>query len=334
MSSQAEVDGLIGKLGEKGVEAYLRSWRSGKVVVLNNNDSGLKTELERVDCVERVIPVNHPFQLASRAFERENTVVDVGGVRVGGRDVTVIAGPCAIEGEQQLLDVATSVKKVGACMLRGGAFKPRSSPYSFQGLGVEGLKILERVGRRVGLPTVTEVMSPGDVGLVAKYADMLQVGARNMQNFSLLKEVGKAEKPVLLKRGMSATIEELLLSAEYVLQEGNSQVILCERGIRTFERASRNTLDLTAIPVCKELSHLPIIVDPSHATGYRRLVPPLARAAVAAGADGLIMEVHTCPEKALCDGPQSITPDDLGQLMRELPQIARALGRGVLEVGG
>lgn len=334
VSSQAKIDDLIGDLADRHVEAYLRPWRGGRVIILNSNDEGLKQWLEQAECVERVIPVHHSFQLASRAFGRESTIVDVNGVLVGGNDVAVIAGPCAIESEQQLLDVATSVKKAGACMLRGGAFKPRSSPYSFQGLGIEGLKILKRIGSKVGLPTVTEVMSPGDVGLVAEYADVLQVGARNVQNFPLLKEVGELEKPVLLKRGMSTTVEELLLSAEYILQGGNSRVILCERGIRTFERASRNTLDLTAIPVCKELSHLPIIVDPSHATGYRRFVLPLARASIAAGADGLILEVHNCPDKALCDGPQSITPEDFSQLMGDLTQIVKVIGKGIQRVSG
>jgi len=333
-SSQVEIGGLIEDLAGRGVEAYPCPWMGGGVVILNSNDGELRSRLERTDCVERVVLVPHPFQLASRVFKPESTVVDVGGVLVGGNNVVMMAGPCAIESEQQLLAVATSVKEAGACILRGGAFKPRSSPYSFQGLGVDGLRILRRVGEKIGLPTVTEVMSPGDVGVVAEYADVLQIGARNMQNFSLLKEVGKLEKPVLLKRGMSATIEELLLSAEYILQGGNYRVILCERGIRTFERASRNTLDLTSIPVCKELSHLPIIVDPSHATGVRRLVPPLAKAAVAAGADGLIIETHTSPDKALCDGPQSITPESLSQLMRELRQIARAVGRGVQGASG
>jgi len=254
-------------------------------------------------------------------------VVRVGDVEVGGNRVVVIAGPCAVESWNQLLSTAEFVKSQGASMLRGGAFKPRTSPYSFQGLGVKGLRLLAKVRDKVGLPIVTEVMAPEDVKLVSEYADVLQIGARNMQNFKLLIEVGRADKPVLLKRGLSATVEEWLCSAEYILKEGNGQVILCERGIRTFERLTRNTLDLSSIPIVKSVSHLPVIVDPSHGTGRRELVKPMAKAAVAAGADGIMVEVHPNPDEALSDGPQSLRFKDFAELMREITPIVEAVGR-------
>jgi len=257
------------------------------------------------------------LKLASKEF-RERTVVKVGRVTVGAGKAVVIAGPCSVESREQVMEVAEAVKEAGAHMLRGGAFKPRTSPYSFQGLGEEGLKYLREAGDAFGLPVVTEVLDPRHVSLVAEYADVLQIGARNMQNFPLLREVGKAGKPVLLKRGFGSTVEELLNAAEYILLEGNDQVMLCERGIRTFERATRFTLDIAAVPVLKELTHLPIIVDPSHAAGKRSLVPPLAKAALAAGADGIMVEVHPKPEEALSDGPQSLTPSEFAALMREL----------------
>jgi 3-deoxy-7-phosphoheptulonate synthase len=254
-------------------------------------------------------------------------VVEVRGVTIGGTHPVVIAGPCAIESHDQLLATAEAVKAAGADMLRGGAFKPRTSPYAFRGLGAEGLKILRDVGNRTGLPVVTEILAPTDIDLFVEYADVLQIGARNMQNFNLLDEVGKANKPVLLKRGMMSTIEELLLSAEYILARGNERVILCERGIRTFESATRNTPDIAAIPVVKHLSHLPILFDPSHAAGARRYVPPFARAGIAAGADGLLIEVHVKPDEALCDGKQALLPADFVALLVELRQIAAAIGR-------
>ena len=257
------------------------------------------------------------LKLASKEF-RERTVVKVGNITVGADGAVVIAGPCSVESREQVMEVAEAVKEAGAHMLRGGAFKPRTSPYSFQGLGEEGLKYLREAGDAFGLPVVTEVLDPRHVSLVAEYADVLQVGARNMQNFPLLREVGKAGKPVLLKRGFGSTIEELLNAAEYILLEGNDQVMLCERGIRTFERATRFTLDIAAVPVLKELTHLPVIVDPSHAAGKRSLVPPLAKAALAAGADGIMVEVHPKPEEALSDGPQSLRPEEFAELMREL----------------
>ncbi|HYR45734.1 MAG TPA: 3-deoxy-7-phosphoheptulonate synthase [Thermoanaerobaculia bacterium] len=282
---------------------------------------------ENLPGVAEVIPVSAPYKLVSREAKRENTVVSVGGVAVGGQRVAVIAGPCAIESEAQALDVAHAVAKAGATLYRGGAFKPRTSPYSFQGLGEQGLKILAKVREETDLPIVTEVLDTETVDMVADYADCLQVGARNMQNFSLLKRLGKVKKPVLLKRGMSATLEELLLSAEYLLSEGNYQVILCERGVRTFSDHTRNTLDLSAVPYVQRISHLPILVDPSHGTGKRQKVLPLSRAAIAVGADGLIVEVHPHPEAALSDGPQAILPDMFAQLMEQVRLLAPVVGR-------
>lgn len=277
--------------------------------------------------VQEVIHVSKPYKLVSRDFHPKNTIVKVAGIEIGtGRRPIVMAGPCAVESENQILKTAHAVKAAGADMLRGGAFKPRTGPHTFQGLREEGLKLLALASRETGLPFVTEVMSPDTVGLVAEYAHMLQVGARNMQNFELLRELGKIRKPVLLKRGMSATIEEFLAAAEYILAEGNPSVILCERGIRTFETATRNTLDLAVIPLIKELTHLPIVVDPSHATGRRSLVAPMVKAAVVAGADGVMVEVHPDPEKALSDGPQSLTLAGFERLMAELDKIVEFLG--------
>jgi 3-deoxy-7-phosphoheptulonate synthase len=266
----------------------------------------------------------------SRETRTGSSVVNVAGVEVGGTEVVVIAGPCAVESLEQLSDTAMAVKKEGARILRGGAFKPRSSPYSFQGLGEEGLKLLSSVRAETGMPVVTEVMDTRQVEMVVKYADMLQIGSRNMQNYPLLKEVGMTRKPILLKRGMMATIEEFLLAAEYILNQGNENIILCERGIRTFETSTRNTLDLSAVPMLKRLTHLPVIVDPSHGTGISWMVPSMAKAAVAAGADGLIMEVHYRPDQALCDGYQSLNPGNFAGLMNELKKIALAIGRKIL----
>ena len=284
-------------------------------------------QIEAMDGVERCVRIVQPYKLASRQFRPEPTVVEVGGRRIGGSELTVIAGPCAVESEEQIVTAARMVKEAGATMLRGGAFKPRTSPYSFQGLAEEGLRLLAVARAETGLPVVTAAMDTEDVELVAEYADMLQIGARNMQNFPLLKEAGRSGKPVLLKRGLSATIEEWLMAAEYIISAGNPNVVLCERGIRTFETATRNTLDLNAVPVVKELSHLPIIVDPSHGTGKWRYVTPMARAAVAAGADGLMVEVHPDPENAVSDGQQSLKPEKFHELMREVSAVARALGR-------
>lgn len=284
-------------------------------------------QIEAMDGVERCVKIVQPYKLAGREFHPEPSIVRVGNTVVGGDGLTVIAGPCAVESEEQIVSAARSVRDAGASMLRGGAFKPRTSPYSFQGLQEEGLKLLALARAETGLPVVTEVMDTEDVELVAEYADMLQIGARNMQNFALLKEVGRVGKPVLLKRGLSATIEEWLMAAEYIISAGNQHVVLCERGIRTFETATRNTLDLNAVPVVKQLSHLPIIVDPSHGTGKWSYVTPMARAAVAAGADGLMIEVHPDPEQAVSDGQQSLKPEKFFELMDEVGAVAQALGR-------
>ncbi len=285
--------------------------------------------METIGCV---VPHDIGFTLpekVNREARPEGTLVNIKGIEVGGPQVVVIAGPCAVENAEQLAETSHAVKESGARILRGGAFKPRTSPYKFQGLGEEGLKMLKQISKVTGLPVVTEVMDTRQVELVASYADMLQIGSRNMQNYPLLKEVGMLRKPVLLKRGMMATIEEFLLAAEYILNQGNDQVILCERGIRTFETATRNTLDLSAVPLLKHYSHLPVIVDPSHGTGLRWMVPAMAKAAVACGADGLIMEVHYNPEKALCDGHQSLSPDEFRLLMNDLDKITTAVGRSL-----
>ena len=280
--------------------------------------------------VEKVMPVLSPYKLVSKEFKEEDSLIKINDkVVFGGEKIVVIAGPCSVESEKQLFEVAKRVKDAGASVLRGGAFKPRTSPYSFQGLGEDGLKMLKEASLRFNLPTVSEVMDSRDIPLVAKYVDILQIGARNMQNFNLLKEVGQTQKPVILKRGLSATIKELLMSAEYILSGGNFNVILCERGIRTFEDYTRNTLDLSAVPVVKNLSHLPIIVDPSHATGRWNLVSPLSKASIASGADGLLIEVHPNPEEALSDGPQQLKPEKFESLMRELRKLAKDLGKSL-----
>jgi len=295
--------------------------------ITGNRGSVDRGAFENLPGVTEVIPVSAPYKLVSREAKRENTVVSVGGVLVGGQKLAVAAGPCAIESEARAVEIGRRVQEAGANLYRGGAFKPRTSPYSFQGLGAEGLKILSRVRAETGLPIVTEVLDTETAELVAEHADCLQVGARNMQNFSLLKKLGRIKKPVLLKRGMSATIEELLLSAEYLLAEGNYDVILCERGIRTFADHTRNTLDLSAVPYVQRISHLPIVVDPSHGTGKRAKVLPLSRAAVAVGADGLLIEVHDEPEHALSDGPQAILPEMFGELVLQLRRLAPVVGR-------
>ena len=286
----------------------------------------LDKAIEALPMVERVLPILKPYKLASRDFQADNTVVAINGVRVGGRPLAVIAGPCSVESREMLLSVAKEVKAAGAHLLRGGAFKPRSSPYAFQGLGEEALRYLAEAKRETGMPVVTELMDPREAMLLLKYADLIQVGARNMQNFRLLKELGMQKTPVLLKRGMSSTIRELLMSAEYIMSEGNYNVILCERGIRTFEDATRNTLDLSAVPVLKQLTHLPVLVDPSHGTGKWDLVAPMALAAVADGADGVMVEVHPRPEEALSDGPQALLPHRFQRMMDDLKRVAEAVG--------
>ncbi len=327
-ATQAEVDAVTKAVADMGYTAApIPGSERTAIGVLGNQGYVDDSKILELPGVQRVIHVSKPYKLVSRDFHPEDTVVDVAGIRVGqGCRPVVVAGPCAVESEEQIIRTALFVKKAGADMLRGGAFKPRTGPHTFQGLRDEGLKLLAKAGRESGLPIVTEVMSPDNVGLVAEYADLLQIGARNMQNFDLLREVGRIRKPVLLKRGMSATVEEFLAAAEYILAEGNDQVILCERGIRTYETATRNTLDLSVAPLIKEMSHLPIMVDPSHATGKRSLVTPMALAALVAGAHGVLVEVHPEPEKALSDGPQSLTFPGFEHLMQEMRRLAAFLG--------
>lgn len=284
-------------------------------------------QLRVYDCIDKVMRVQEPYKRANRMFHPEDSIVDVCGVKVGGKQITVMAGPCSVETREQIIGVAEDVKQMGAAILRGGAFKPRTSPYSFQGLQETGLDLLKEAKAVTGLPIITEIMSADKIERFVEDVDVIQVGARNMQNFELLKELGKTNKPILLKRGLSATIEEWIMSAEYIMAGGNDNVILCERGIRTFENYTRNTLDLSAIPAVKKLSHLPVVVDPSHAAGMWWMVEPLAKAAVAVGADGLIIEVHNDPEHALCDGAQSLKPERFGRLMQDLKIIAGAVGR-------
>lgn len=286
-------------------------------------------KIKILEGVTDVYRITDPFKLASRNFKKEDTVIDVKGFKIGGKNIALIAGPCSIESEEQIFKLAEIVHKSGAKVLRGGAFKPRSSPYSFQGLGEDGLKLIRNAADEFNLLVITEVIQIGQIDLISKYADILQVGARNMQNFALLKELGQSNMPVMLKRGLSATIEEWLMSAEYLLSSKNNNVFLCERGIRTFETYTRNTFDLSAIPVVHEKSHLPVIADPSHATGLRKQVPPMARAAIAAGADGLMIEIHHDPEQALSDGPQALLPDQYLDLINELKLIAKAIGRNL-----
>jgi 3-deoxy-7-phosphoheptulonate synthase len=328
-ATEEQVSHIIEKVKKLGLTAHLSKGTERTIIgVIGPEDILQVTPLEAFPGVEKVMPVLAPYKLVSREFRPEDSVIDLGkGVKVGGKRIIIMAGPCTIENLGVLREIASEVKKAGAKVLRGGAFKPRTSPYSFQGMGEEGLKILKQVGDEFGLVTVTEVMDPRDVELVARYADILQIGARNMQNFNLLKEVGLAKKPVLLKRGMSSTVKEMLMSAEYILSGGNFSVILCERGIRTFEDSTRNTLDISAVPVAKQLSHLPVIVDPSHAAGKWGLVPALSKAAIACGADGLIIEVHSHPEDALSDGAQSLLPSNFAVLMQELQSFSKAGGR-------
>lgn len=319
-ATQAEIDHVIERIGECGFQAHVIHGTE-RTVIGAVGSSGRRSEIEALRAapgVEDVIQIAHPFKLVSRQLKQRATIVTVAGVPIGGERAVVIAGPCSVETADQLEITARSVRDAGANMLRGGAYKPRTSPYDFQGLGVEALRLLREAGDRTGLPVVTEVMSETDVEIVAEHADMLQVGARNMQNFSLLRKLAATQRPILLKRGPSATIKEWLLAAEYLLAGGNGDVVLCERGIKTFETAMRNTLDLAAIALVKELSHLPVLADPSHGTGMRSLVPPMSKAALAAGADGLIIEVHPCPERALSDGPQSLELEGFANLMREL----------------
>lgn len=321
-ASQSEIDHVVELLREAGAEAHLSQGEVKTVIgVIGDREVIYTLDLEGLPGVQEVIRVLKPYKLITREFQPEDTVVRVGATSVGGGAFAVMAGPCSVESEEQIMSCARQVKAAGATMLRGGAFKPRTSPYVFQGMGLDGLKLLRAASDETGLPVVTEVLDVRDAEMVAEWADVLQVGARNMQNFMMLEELGKMNKPVLLKRGLAATIEELLSAAEYVLKGGNRDVMLCERGIRTFETYTRNTLDLAAVAALKSLTHLPIIVDPSHGTGRRDLVAPMSRASVIAGADGLIVEVHPDPERAKCDGPQSLTPAQFGDLMQGLSPL-------------
>ena len=327
-SGHDEINKVAKRIEDFGLKAHISEGIDHTVIgVLGKVFTELRDALELLPGVEQVLLVSKPYKLASREFHPRDTIVEVKGVAIGGNEIIVMAGPCAIESEEQLLATAQAVKSAGATILRGGAFKPRTSPYDFRGLGETGLKILASVGADNGMPVITEVMSPDQVDLVARYADILQIGARNMQNFTLLDEVGRTKKPVLIKRGLSSTIQEWLLAAEYILSQENDQVILCERGIRTFETHTRNTMDVSSIPIIERVSHLPIIADPSHATGKWYLVPPLALAAIAAGADGLLIEVHPNPDMALADGPQSLNFDSFRLLMSQLQPVAQARNR-------
>ncbi len=327
-ATDEQVRGVLARLKEFNLEGHLSPGEErvviGAVGVIGDPD--IRTQMSRMSGVDEVIAISRPYKLTGREFQPEDTVIDVGGVRIGDGSMVVMAGPCSIENEEHMVKTARAVAAAGAQVLRGGAFKPRTSPYAFRGLGEEGLQHLATAREETGLPVITEVMETRDVELVARYADILQIGTRNMQNFMLLDEVGLAHKPVMLKRGLSATIDEWLLAAEYIMAKGNRDVILCERGIRTFETSTRNTLDLSAIPVVKRLSHLPIVSDPAHGTGHWYLVEPMARASMAVGADGLMVEVHPNPDHALSDGPQSLTFENFDTLMRSLERVGEAVG--------
>jgi 3-deoxy-7-phosphoheptulonate synthase len=326
--AQEDKDKILAKIHSLGLKTMVSEGVERSIIgVIGEEDIVRMQPLEAFHGVERVIPVLAPYKLVSREFKPENSIIKIKDQEIGSNKITIMAGPCAIENLESLRDIAKVVKQKGATILRGGAFKPRTSPYSFQGLGEEGLKIMKQVCDEFKLLSVTEIMDPRDIGLMHKYVDIIQIGARNMQNFNLLKEVGKSKMPVLLKRGMMSTINEFLMSAEYILSEGNFNVILCERGIRTFETYTRNTLDINAVPVIKKLSHLPIIVDPSHATGKWELVIPASKASIAAGADGLIIEVHTNPEIAASDGSQTLNPENFELLIKQVKAIAIAVGR-------
>ena len=329
-ATEGQVATVTARIEEWGCQAHISEGEERIIIGVIGNGRPLdRDSIERISGVDRTVPILRPFKLAGRDFHPKNTVIELNGISIGGRHLTVMAGPCAVESRQQLLETAHAVREAGAHVLRGGAYKPRTSPYSFQGLGEKGLELLAEAREETGLLIVTEVMEPDLVPQVSSYADILQVGARSMQNYALLHAVGESQKAVLLKRGMMSTIEELLMSAEYVLSHGNRRVILCERGIRTFEPYTRNTLDVSALPLLKQLSHLPVIADPSHGTGKWELVEPVTRAVVAAGADGLMVEVHPHPEEALSDGSQSLKPERFAALMENLRPIAEAVGREI-----
>lgn len=326
-ATEEQLKEVIEKIEELGYKPHVIYGATRNVIGAVGDERGkfILQSLEVLDGVEAVISILKPYKLASKEVKREKTIISVGDVSIGGSELVIIAGPCAVEDEEQIIKTAVAVKSLGAHILRGGAYKPRTSPYAFQGLGEEGLKLIKKAGERVKMPVVTEVVNPEHVDLVCKCVDILQIGTRNAQNFELLKRVGQANKPVILKRGMSMTIKEWLMSAEYIMSEGNMNVILCERGIRTFETATRNTLDLSAIAVLKEETHLPVIVDPSHATGHAKYVLPMALAAVSAGADGLMIEVHPYPEKAFSDGPQSLNFDAFGKLTEKVKKLVEII---------
>ena len=327
-ATESQVKHIVSKVKALGLKPMISRGMERTIIGVIGEEDLLRVQpMEVFPGVEKVMPILAPYKLVSREFKPSETVVDVGGIKVGGNRLVVMAGPCAVENFDLLFSIAKAVKKGGAVILRGGAFKPRTSPYSFQGLGEEGLKYLVEVKKRTGLPIATELMDVRDLDMVERHADLIQIGARNIQNFDLLKEVGRSKKPVLLKRGMASTVKDWLLSAEYILQNGNFNVILCERGIRTFETETRFTQDLSSIPVIKSLSHLPIVVDPSHAWCRWCLVPSISKAAIAAGAYGLLIEVHSKPEEALCDGPQAMLPEKFAKLMTELRRVAKAVGR-------
>ena len=329
-TTEQGIEELVKKIEELGFRAHISRGAERTVIgVIGENAIAAREVFEGFFTVELITPISKPYKLVSREFKKEDTIVKIGDVTIGGKDIVVMAGPCSVEKEDLLLSIASSVKKAGAKVLRGGAFKPRTSPYSFQGLGEKGLKYLAKAKKATGLLVVTEAMNIQQVELVSRYADIIQIGARNVQNFELLKEAGKSKKPILLKRGIATTIEEWLMSAEYIVSNGNSNVILCERGIRTFESATRFTLDLNAIPAIKAWSHLPVIVDPSHGTGVRDFVCSMSKAAIACGADGLIIEVHSDPERALSDGKQSLLPENFASLMQELKKLTRVIGRNL-----
>lgn len=329
-ATEEDVEGVVNRLKSIGAEAHVSRGQFRTVIGAIGDDTEIaRLPLEALEGVERVVPVLKPYKIVARESQDGPTVVDIGGSKIGGEHFAVIAGPCAVESRDQTLASTKSVANAGATILRGEAFKPRTSPYSFQGLGEEALAIMKDASLQTNLPFVAEVLDARDVELVASYADGLRIGARNMQNFTLLSEVGKQPKPVILKRGMNSTIEEWLLAAEYIAKEGNESIVLCERGIRTYEPATRFTLDISAVPVLRQLTHLPVIIDPSHATGRSYAVAPLARAALAVGADGVMVDVHPCPEEALCDGPQAILPEEFESLMADLKQMAAVVGRKI-----
>lgn len=327
-TTKADIERVVEKVKKRGLDTHVVEGDEMTIIGCIGDTSKLDPKLFEVDpSVEKVMHVQEPYKLANRAFHPEDSIIDVAGVKIGGGHMAMIAGPCSVESTEQVLEIAKSVKATGANLLRGGAFKPRTSPYAFQGMGLEGLKILTEVKAEIGLPIVSELMSPEYLDVFNDSVDLIQIGARNMQNFDLLKHLGDIDKPILLKRGLNATYDEWIMSAEYIMASGNENVILCERGIRTFETYTRNTLDLQAIPVLKKMTHLPVIVDPSHAGGRWWLVEPMAKAAVAAGSDGLMIEVHNDPENALCDGAQSLKPDTYHEVVEEIKKIAVALGK-------